>query len=731
MKISLQKLIILFFCLSVFQPTLTAQPPSFGWVRTVGSAGNNEEVVGMVLDSNKAVVAAGGFYNTVDFDAGSGTFNLVSNGRKDFFITKYTINGNFVWAKSIGGTQDDYVSALKKDRQGNLYLLGLYQGTVDFDPGPGVFNVSAAGGGNTFILKMDKDANFLWVKTITCRGNTLDIDDTGNIFIGGNFGGTTDFDPGPAVFNMTGNLTGVLDMFVMKLDNLGNFSWAKQIRNLTMSQHQEFGLETDPVGNVFFAGNFTNSMDFDPSAASVPLTSGGSDNTFILKLNTQGDYQWAKQFVGAASNKSFGLEVDRQGNVFSTGEFSNTVDFDPGPASFLVSAPTPQQCAFISKLDGAGNFVYAKNFQSGSTAGQALTIDSSNNLYISGYYTNTVDFDPGPGIYNIAGSGLFTAKLTPAGDFAWAVGYSPTVVGMNFESIYSSVLVDQSNSVYFGGSFSGTVDFDPGVGSFPVSTSAYGSWDAYLHKLGPAPCNNGTKRVINAQVCSNYVLNGITYNSSGQYFQLLTNAASCDSIIQLNLTIANIQTNMSQTSCGSLVWNGQILNSSGIYRDTIHLSNGCDSVIVLNLTVNNKPLPNLGKDTVICVPDTIPLSAGTFASYLWNNGSTTSSIAVTQPGIYWINVTATNGCSARDSLTIALSGNCLSCTDSKLIEKIYPIPFNRILTVKIKSSICELSVDIYNVLGQLIMKKRRKNFLLLHTSTRFTTETQFLQKEKY
>jgi hypothetical protein len=705
MKILYQKSLILFFCFSFFQITLTAQPPSFGWVRTV----NSEAAIDMVLDSNKAVVTVGYFYNTVDFDAGSGVANLTSNGNLDVFITKYTSNGNFIWAKSIGGSPDDYVEAIKKDKQGNLYLIGIYQSTIDFDPGPGIFNVSTAGGANTFILKLDKDANFLWVKTITCWGNTLDIDDTGNILIGGYFGGTVDFDPGSNIFNVTGNLANSQDMFIMKLDNFGNFSWAKQIRNLGGSQHQEFGLETDPSGNVFFAGNFTNSMDFDPSAASAPLTSSTSDNSFILKLNSQGDYQWAKQFVGTASNKAFGLEVDRQGNVFTTGEFSNTVDFDPGPSSYLITAPSLLRCAFISKLDGAGNFVYAKNFQSGESFGQALAIDSSNNLYISGGFHGTVDFDPGPGIYTIPSGDLFTVKLNPIGNFLWAAAYISISNG-RFESIYSSIKVDPSNNVYFAGFFAGTVDFDPGAGSFPVSSN--GLSNMYLHKLGPSPCNNSTKKIINAQVCNNYVLNGVTYNSSGQYYQLLTNTAGCDSIIQINLINTIVQTNLVQTSCGPLLRNGQILSNSGIYKDTIRLSNGCDSIIVLSLTVNNKPAPNLGKDTAICIGDTLRLTGGIFTSYLWNNGSNTSSIIVTQPGIYWVNVTAINGCTARDSLNIAIASKCLSCTDPKLIEKIYPTPLHNTLYVEIKPSICEFDIDVYNVLGQLIIKSLR-----LHSGT--------------
>ncbi len=707
MKLSNYKLAFFVCCCSFFPLFLTAQPPAFGWVRTAGSATSNVAIAEMVLDSTKAIVAVGLFRNTVDFDAGSGTSNLISNGNQDVFITKYTSNGNFVWAKSIGGTFDDNVMGFEKDRQGNLYLTGAYQGSTDFDPGPGVVNLPAPPFANSYILKLDKEGNFLWVKSIACIGNTLDIDDSGNILIGGDFGGTVDFDPGTAVFNMTNNLPLYRDMFVLKLTNDGNFLWAKQIRSLGAANYQQFGLETDASGNVFFAGNFTNSSDFDPGPAAVSLTSNGSDDAFILKLNAQGDYQWVKQFGSTLSDKAFALEVDKQGNVFTTGSFSGTVDFDPNAGSFALTSPSAQRCAFISKLDGGGNFIYAKNFQSGESAGQALSIDASNNLYISGLFYNTVDFDPGAGVYNLTGGMLFTAKLDANGGFLWAAGYPPTVAGLNFETVYSTILVDQLNSVYFAGQFSGTVDFDPGAAVFPVSTAGYGIWNMFLHKLGPSACSNSTSSVLNAQMCSSYLLNGISYTSAGQFYQQLTNAAGCDSILTLNLTIAAVQTNLQQTSCSPVLWKGQSLSSSGTYRDTVRFSNGCDSITVLSLTINTKPVPNLGRDTAICLTDTIPLSAGTFASYLWNNGSTAPSINASPPGIYWVDVTAANGCTARDSISITKSGNCNACNDPALVEKIYPTPFNGRLMVSIKSSDCDFKMDVYNVLGQLLLKSYR------------------------
>lgn len=701
MRILCRKLVFAFIYFFVSVQALLAQPPSFAWVKTAGSNTNTlETAVDMLFDADNSVVMAGTYYSTVDFNPGPGVFNLSSNGASDVVIVKYTRNGHFIWAKSIGGTFDDYVEVIKKDNQGNMYLLGRFQSTVDFDPGPGVFNQTNTGGINTYILKLDKDGNFLWVKIFRGISNTFDIDQNGNLLIGGYFGGTVDFDPGSGVQEMTAS-AGVFDMFLLKLDPAANFIWARQLRNLTSSNHQQGGVETDASGNVFFSGNFTNSLDFDPGPGTVALSSTGAEDIFILKLNAQGDYQWVKQLGAAGFDKAMGMDVDGLGNVITTGRFFSTVDFDPGAGNFPLTAPTAAGCTFISKLDNAGNFVYAKNFQSGESDGLSLTTDPTNNVYLMGSLFGTVDFDPGPGVYNITGPGGYTAKLDPNGAFVWAAGYLPTNSN-SLGSIYASVKVDPLNNVYTATAFVGPVDFDPGPGSFVVTSN--GLWDMFVVKLGTAACNNPSNNILNVQACGSYSLNGLTYTSSGQYYQSLTNTAGCDSIIQLNLQLTNTVVGVAQTSCGPLLWNGKLLTSSGVYRDTTRLPNNCDSITILTLTVNPKPTPNLGNDAVICPGDTVRLAPGSFTAYQWSTGSTTASVTITQPGIYWVNVTDANNCSARDSLTIQLSNTCIACTDSRIIENIYPVPARNELFVKLSSADCEPQLDLYNAMGQLLLK---------------------------
>ena len=113
----------------------------------------------------------GSFQGTADFDPGAGTFNLTSAGDYDIFISKLDSSGNFVWAKSLGGTGYDVSYGIALDSGGNVYTTGSFSGTVDFDPGAGTFNLTSAGTGDIFVSKLDSNGNFVWARSL---GGTSD-----------------------------------------------------------------------------------------------------------------------------------------------------------------------------------------------------------------------------------------------------------------------------------------------------------------------------------------------------------------------------------------------------------------------------------------------------------------------------------------------------------------------------------------------------------------------------
>jgi hypothetical protein len=230
--------------------------------------------------------------------------------------------------------------------------------------------------------------------------------------VAGKFYGTVDFDPGAGVYNLTGG-----GAFVMKLDSAGNFIWAKAINSA-----EAFALAMDPAGNgdVTLTGRFSGSTDFDPdSTGTYTLTSSGTLDGFILKLNNSGNFVWAKQ-IGGSAGWAIGqaLAIDRWGSkaVYAAGDFAGIVDFDPGPGSYSLHSTGSQRDIFVLELDSSGNYVWAQRLggnQDDYCTG--LVLDGSDNLYMSGYYNSPSMMVGATTLVNSGGmlnrSDIFVAKL--------------------------------------------------------------------------------------------------------------------------------------------------------------------------------------------------------------------------------------------------------------------------------------------------------------------------------
>jgi hypothetical protein len=164
---------------------------NFVWGTILGSTAASGAGRGITLDGSGNVLITGSFAGTADFDPGASTFNMASLGSEDIFLSKLDANGNFLWAKSIGGTQGDRAYALAVDNSGNVVTTGWYRSTVDFDPGAGVFQLTTLSvNAETFISKYDNNGNFIWAKstsgsTGTPWSKSIDTDGAGNIIYTG------------------------------------------------------------------------------------------------------------------------------------------------------------------------------------------------------------------------------------------------------------------------------------------------------------------------------------------------------------------------------------------------------------------------------------------------------------------------------------------------------------------------------------------------------------------
>ncbi|MCJ8290902.1 MAG: SBBP repeat-containing protein [Crocinitomicaceae bacterium] len=441
----------------------------------------------------------------------------------------------YEWVQAFGGTSEEYAESITVDAVGNVYTTGPFQGTVDFDPGAGVSNLTSVGLWDVFIQKLDAAGNFLWAKafggTDTDHARSITVDTNGNVYTTGWFEGTVDFDPGAGVSSLTS--VGYWDVFIQKLDPAGNFLWAKAFGGTSEEYAQSISIDAN--GNVYTTGYFWGTVDFDPGAGVTNLTSVGIWDIFVQKLDAAGNFLWAKAFGGTSSDIAQSISVDASGNVYTTGYFQGAADFDPNAGvTSLTSAGNYD--IFVQKMDALGNFLWAKSFGgAASDYGLSISIDSSGKVYTTGSFEGTADLDPGAGITNHTSAGdldIFVQKLDAAGNFLWAKAFGGTSTDGG-----RSINVDDNGYVYVTGNFQGTADFDPGAGV--DNHTAAGSSDIFVHKISQCIPNNDTDIQI---ACDSYTwIDGNTYTSSNNTAtHTLTNANGCDSVVTLDLTINTI-----------------------------------------------------------------------------------------------------------------------------------------------------------------------------------------------
>jgi hypothetical protein len=563
---------------------------TFDWAKNAASGTSGiPTVYSMIVDSSGNVYSVGGIYaGSVDFDPGLGVVSLIGNSvGQDIYIQKLDPLGNLLWVKLLSSSSsftEGY--SIKLDNNNNVYIVGDFDGMVDFDPGTAVNNISPLGFVDAFVLKLSSAGNFIWVKTFGgmnagVLAKALAIDNNNDLVICGFYTDVVDFDPGTGVFNLT-PLIG-FESFLVKLSSAGNFIWAKALQSTNFSFAN--AIDIDAANNIYCGGIFTDNIDLNPgSATNTFIAPINSQHSYVVKLDPLGNYVFGKSYGGNEYTELTSLSVTNTNSIVIGGVFLGQNDFDPGAGSFLLNSGSGTQSAYILQLNNVGDFDWAKSFFGADDVQlSGLTIDVSGNVYSTGYFLDITDFDPGTGVLNFTPSGfvdIFISKLNSNGNLVFA-----HQIGGNGEEVGAALAIDSNNNIYGTGIFNGIVDFDPSttVNTLTANPSSL-EGDVYIFKWNQCIPTFST---INGTGCT-YVLNGQTYTGNGTYAQVLTNSTGCDSIITLNLSGSTSNTNLTPAVCGGgYTYNGQTYTLTGVYTQTFTNAAGCDSNTVINLTVGN------------------------------------------------------------------------------------------------------------------------------------------------
>jgi hypothetical protein len=622
------------------------------------------------------------------------------------------------WVKSIGGVNDDIGQSIAIDNLGNTYATGYFVGTVDFDPGPGTYNLITAGPSfpDIYVVKLDANGNLIWAKSFRGysddNGYSISVDAQGNVYTTGHFQGTVDFDPGPGIYNLI-TVTGASDVFVSKLDSLGNFIWAKNISGTLAYGH---GIKVDKLGNVYTIGYFQGTVDFDPGAGLYNLISVGNSDIFISKLDSSGNFMWAKSFGSATNDYGWSIEVDKSGNIYATGSFTDTCDFNPGTGiNNLISVGNSMADIFILKLDSSGSFIWVKQMGGISSENSySMAVDTLGNIYTTGYYMGTSDFDPNFGLYNLTSAGntdIFISKLDSSGNFIWAKS-----IGGSFTDDGLSLAVDILGNVYITGFFEDTCDFDPGVSIYNL-VSGIGATSIFITKLDSLgnfvwAGNMGGLSLdransIKVDMAGNIYITGYFQGSCdfnpGIGVNTLVSAGSGDIFIQKLSQCSASTSTLSHNACSSYILNGQTYSVSGIYNQTLTNVAGCDSTLTLNLIINTV------NNTVSQSGITLTAIASS-AAYQWVNcpaytlipNATNQSYTATVDGEYAVIVTE-NGCT---DTSVCSNISLVSVFDNESSNKINitPNPTKGIININASKSLNNASMQIVSTEGEILLQ---------------------------
>ena len=431
---------------------------------------------------------------------------------------------NSSWALSWGGDKTDFSKGLCSDDIGNIYVIGFMSNIVDLNPGPGEDIYGAPDSTSVYLSKFNEYGNYIWSRVWLRDSLVLlqdvAVDENLNTYICGLFEFDLDFNPGPQSDIHTSN--GNMDAFVIKFDGDGNYLWGKHWGGVSADYSEKITISN--AGNILVSGYFHDSVDFDPGPGIEQRTSVQGRDIYVSKFNQNGDFLWVVTKHHDDLETTTGLALDSENNVYVsgfvipnyysysylfksdssgnilwdlewhsnesincidlcidisdnpilTGEFSNTVDFDPGTGveerTSINDPNNPSDYSsdvFVCKLDSNGNFqwVYTPGTIKEDT-GNVITTDESGNIFLTGTFFN----------YGTQESIEYISKLDPDGNPVWTRQFDIWLKNYDAE-------ISPSGNLLFTGSFRYTIDFDPGPDEFLLSSNGMG--DAFLLKLKP------------------------------------------------------------------------------------------------------------------------------------------------------------------------------------------------------------------------------------------------------
>lgn len=390
----------------------------------------------------------------------------------------FAFSQNILWEKQFGGIGDDRTSRMIIDNNGDILVTGTFMNTVDFDLGAGVTELTSNGWWDVFLAKYDTTGNLIWAVSFGSiefdYSNTITVDDSNHIYLAGNYGGIMDIDPGTGLEQL---IPVGLSSYILKLNAAGEFQWA---RNLTGNDIRVQGICVGPQG-VVVGGYFTGTCEFDNEGTSYQLTSDASQDTYVMFITENGTFINAYQIGSLGQNSLRDIDLDNDGNIYLTSEFTTSIDVDPGSGETqLTTSNLSGYGNFLAKYSPTMNLIWAKQpeFPSYSSI-RNIEVFSNDEIMISGEFQDSIRFNQFGDLnwyYSAGQEDHFIGKINASGALSWL-----KVIGNEDEDDSRVLHVDNQGNTYVSATFTGTIDANPGSGYY--AAEAVGSYDTYILRL--------------------------------------------------------------------------------------------------------------------------------------------------------------------------------------------------------------------------------------------------------
>lgn len=431
-------------------------------------------------DSGAAFIS-GSFTGTVDFGFGSASLATASTLGEGFLV-KYDSLFDYVWSAEMNTDFYSVVTDFILNSNTTIALTGNFTGTTDFDPGVNTANQSPQGAADLFVLQLDSAGSYISAyfgggTNASVLPSAIFSDTSGSVLISGSLNGTASYQSASGLQSVTSIVKE--SGFLHRFNNSG-------LADLLMVNEESDAGGADEAcdvlsladGGSLLTGKFEGTVDFDPGVGQNFISSTGSSDAFVMLVNANGTLRKAFALGGNGDERINAITTDGTGAVYVTGTFTQTIDFDPGPAVFSLTSAGGYDW-FMAKYSASGDLIWAKKAGgSGNDEANGIASDNNQTLFLTGFFSNTIDMNPGAPVNNLISAGntdMFYARFDTSGNYISAM----RIGGSNADAATLVKYDPLTATIAMCGSFSGTVNFNP-TGSVNNLTSSAGTSGADL-----------------------------------------------------------------------------------------------------------------------------------------------------------------------------------------------------------------------------------------------------------